>query len=222
MTIDKPRPGLEDDRMPDPVACLNTRAMPATLVSSRGFNCEVWQSAGTIVRGDSRRSVNFVVKQHREPCSLHKVRAYRREYQVLKTALEELIPDAWFVATRVNGRPGAVVLAEACSPWFDVANPGNEGELRPLLERMPRVRGHLQRFVAAARRWGQEGRVVDLYGHENLVLDRAFNLRYLDSFGVFFYEDMLHVVAGEDELLRSRIDVSRRRLRYLENLLDEE
>lgn len=210
---------LESDRIPGTVACLNTQALPATLVSTRGFNCEVWQSAGVIVSDTGRRAISFVVKRHRFACEIHKIRAYRREYRRLRDALGGMIPEAVFVATRVDGEPNVVVLAEACAPWFDLAHPGNEDEVRPLMQRMSRVRLQLAQFTTAARAWAEEGRVLDLFGHQNLVLDRDFNVRYLDSFGAFFYADTLHAVGGEDDLLASRIEVSLTRLAYLESLL---
>jgi uncharacterized protein YjiS (DUF1127 family) len=209
----------ESDRIPDRVACLNTQALPATLISTRGFNCEVWQSAGVIVRDAERVPVNFVVKRHRFACTLRKVRVYQREYRRLRAALAEMVPEAVFVATRVDGDPNVVVLAEARAPWFDLAQQGAEDEARPLLERMPRAREQLARFVAAARHWQGDGMVVDLYGSENLVLDRDRRVSYLDSFGVFFYEDTLHAVGGGDDELAERIAVSRRRLEYLASLL---
>lgn len=210
----------DGDRIPGEVACLLNEALPATLVSTRGFNCEVWESAGVIVTGGERRSLNFVVKRHRFPCDLRKIRAYRREFRCLRDALGSMVPEAVFIATRVDGDANVVVLAEACSPWFDLAHPGNEDEVRPLMRRMSRVRSQLRRFTRAAREWAGQGRVVDLFGHQNLVLDRDLNVRYLDSFGVFFYADTLHAVAGEDDLLASRIEVSLTRLAYLESLQD--
>ena len=68
-------------------------------------------------------------------------------------------------------------------------------------------------------RGAEEGRVLDLYGRENLVLDRDRNVRYLDSFGVFFYADLQHAVAGIDDEYQERIDISLRRLDYLQSLL---
>ena len=107
---------LDSDRIPGQVACLNTAALPATLVSTRGFNCEVWQSAGIIVSDGARSSVSFVVKCHREPCDVRKIRAYRREYSRLREALGDMVPEAIFVATRIDGEPSVVVLAQACLP----------------------------------------------------------------------------------------------------------
>ena len=209
----------ESDRIPDQVACLNTEAMPATLVSTRGFNCEVWQSGGVIVRDGQRQAVNFVVKRHRYPCSRRKVQAYQREYRRMRTALADIVPSALFVSTRIEDEESVVVLAQTHTPWFDLARPGNEDEARPLLARLPKALGQLARFVRAARSWADEGLVVDLYGAENLVLDRDRNVRYLDSFGVFFYEDMLYAVDGVDEALEAKIVISRSRLDYVESLL---
>jgi len=209
----------ESDRIPDRVACLNTDAMPATLVSTRGFNCEVWQSAGVIVDAGERHAVNFVVKRHRYACGRRKVRAYQREYRRLRDALGDIVPPAVFVATLIDGESNVVVLAQACSPWFDLARPGNEDEARPLLARLPKARAQLRQFVGCVRSWAAQGLVLDLYGVENLVLDRDRNVRYLDSFGVFFYEDMLYAVDGVDEALEAKIDISLARLGYVESLL---
>ncbi len=215
----RPGMGKESDRIPDRVACLNTRSLVATLVSTHGFNCEVWQSGGVFVNGGERQAVNFVVKRHRFACGLPQIRAYRRDYRRLREALGDMVPEAVFVATRLDGVASVVVLAEARAPWFDLARPGNDAEARPLLARMPRARGQLARFVAAARGWAGEGRVVDLYGAENLVLDRDHQVRFLDSFGAFFHADLAHAVAGVDEDYQERIDISLRRLGYLESLL---
>ena len=131
----------------------------------------------------------------------------------------EMVPPAMFVATRINGEENMIVLAEAHTPWFDLARPGNDGEARPLLIHSPKARAQLARFVRVAREWAGQGRVIDLYGRENLVLDRDRNVRYLDSFGVFFYADLQHAVAGIDDEYQERIDISLRRLDYLQSLL---
>jgi hypothetical protein len=211
---------MESDRIPDRVACLNTRALPATLISTRGFNCEVWQSAGVIVTAGGRFPVDFVVKRHRFACTLPKLKVLNREYRTLRDTLEEMVPAAVFVATRIEGEQNVVVLAQTCTPWFDLARPGNADEAQPLLARLPKARAQLARFVRAARRWADEGRVLDLYGRENLVLDRDRNVRYLDSFGVFFYESLLYLLAEVDESLKAKIDLSLERLAYLEYLLE--
>ena len=210
----------DSDHLPDDVACLNTRSMPATLVSTVGFNCEVWQSAGVIVSDGERASVDFVIKRHRFACDLHKIRAYQRDYRRLREAFADIVPQAWFIATRINAEHNMVVLAATHRPWFDLARPGNEEETRPLLARSQKARAQLALFVRVAREWAGEERVIDLYGRENLVLDRDRNVRYLDSFGVFFYADLMHAVAGIDEDYQYRIDISLRRLDYVESLLD--
>jgi hypothetical protein len=211
---------IESDRIPDRVACLNTRALPATLISTRGFNCEVWQSAGVIVTAGGRFPVDFVVKRHRFACTLPKLKVLNREYRTLRATLEEMVPAAVFVATRIEGEQNVVVLAQTCTPWFDLARPGNADEAQPLLARLPKARAQLARFVRAARRWADEGRVLDLYGRENLVLDRDRNVRYLDSFGVFFYQDMAHALGDIDEEYLERIAISRDRLEYVASFIE--
>ena len=209
----------DSDQLPDDLACLNTQAMLATLVSTIGFNCEVWRCAGVLITNRERVAMDFVVKQHRFACDRYKLRVYQRDYRRLREALREIVPPALFVATRINGEENVVVLAEAHTPWFDLARPGNDDEARPLLAHSPKACAQLATFVRVAREWADQGRVIDLYGRENLVLDRDRNVRYLDSFGVFFYADMMHAVAGIDEEYQQRIDISLRRLDYVESLL---
>ncbi|MGB5465555.1 MAG: hypothetical protein WBM84_05675, partial [Sedimenticolaceae bacterium] len=80
----------------------------------------------------------------------------------------------------------------------------------------------LEHFLNAARQWrtGSNPRVIDLYGLDNLVMDNQRQIRYVDSFFVFFFEDMLHLLGGEpDYELESKIRLSLRRVAYLEDIL---
>jgi hypothetical protein len=51
------------------------------------------------------------------------------------------------------------------------------------------------------------------------VLDINRDVRYLDSFHVFFFEDMLHALEEVDLRLKERIETSLERLAYLERLV---
>jgi hypothetical protein len=193
--------------------------MPFTLVSTAGFHCEVWQSMGVIVSGGTRTEVDFVLKRYLRPSSLAATSSLGRELDTLRRALGDIVPATRLVATRVNGKVGVVALCETCTPWFDLGNPANEEEALPILARHPRARAELARFVAAARRWlDEDHKVIDLCGTQNLVLDRAYRVRYVDSFHVFFYLDVLHTLQEVDEELRYRLDLAVRRLEYLEAL----
>ncbi len=206
-------------RIDGDVACLNTDALAATLLSTVGFNCVVWKAAGYLMHSKRVTSLDMVIKCHRDACSMPRIRAYRRDYDRLREVLGELVPEAQFIATKVNGNNSVVVLAKAREPWFDLANPTHEEEARPLFERLMRAREQLTLFVAAARSWQSDGRLIDLYGRDNLVLDRNFDVAYLDSFGVFFHTDLMHAIDGVDEEIQARIEISERRLEYLESLL---
>ncbi len=211
----------ENDRLSASVACIDAESLPLTLVSTAGFHCEVWRSAGVIVRDGRREPVDFVLKCARERCPPAYTRVLARDHRRLREALDDIVPAALFVSTRIDGEPSVVVFAETCHPWFDLANPWNEEEALALLRRLPLARDQLARFVAAARGWAStaEERVIDLHGEQNLVLDRDRRVRYLDSFGVFLFPDLLETLAEDDESLRERIEVSRGRLVYLERLL---
>ena len=62
--------------------------------------------------------------------------------------------------------------------------------------------------------------MIDLYGLDNLVMDNQRQVRFIDSFYVFFFEDMLHLLGGErDYELEEKIGLSLRRLAYLDDIL---
>lgn len=209
----------ESDSIDDRIDCLRTDRIPATLISSSGHHCEVWRAAGTIIRRDARHHMDVVIKVHRTGCSWPETRVIRREYERLSQSLGHLIPETVYIATRVNGVYSVVALADAVNRWFDVANPSNEDEAVPLFQRLRRARDDLAMFIEQAEEWDREDRVIDLYGTENLVLDSNRHLRYIDSFGVFFYADLLNAIDEPDPALQQRIDLSRRRLDYLRHLL---
>ncbi len=211
---------LETDRVPAKIACLDTESLPFTLVSTAGFHCDVWRSIGVIVRGDQRAPMDFVLKRYKRPCSLAEIRVLGKEYRTLKESLADIVPTARFIATQIDGRQSVVVLAETCTPWFDLSNPGNEDEALPLLRRRGRAKAQLADFTRDARRWlDDDSKIIDLGGTENLILDKDYGVRYLDSFHVFFYLDMLHLIEEVDDALTFRIEVCIRRLEYLERLV---
>ncbi len=211
---------LETDRVPAKIACLDTESLPFTLVSTAGFHCDVWRSIGVIVRGDQRAPMDFVLKRYKRPCSLAEIRVLGKEYRTLKESLADIVPTARFIATQIDGRQSVVVLAETCTPWFDLSNPGNEDEALPLLRRRGRAKAQLADFTRDARRWlDDDSKIIDLGGTENLILDKDYGVRYLDSFHVFFYLDMLHLIEEVDDALTFRIEACIRRLEYLERLV---
>jgi hypothetical protein len=210
--------GKEYNRISSNIQCLNVRKLPAALISNRGAHCIVWQSGG--YKKHKKYHLDFVVKRHRLSCTDRDVALYYRDYRKLKESLQDMIPTALFVRTRVDGEPNLMVLARTFTPWFNIANPSNEDEALPLLGKLKKARAQLETFVYAAKQWRErESKVIDLFGIDNLVLDKSHQIRYLDSFGVFFHEDVLHLIDGVDPELEEKIDLSLKRLEYLEYLL---
>jgi hypothetical protein len=214
--------GKSSNRISSDIGCLNTDEMPAALISTKGFHCKVWQSAMVVAQNSHKKTLDFVVKKYRNPCPFQEVVILNKDYQLLKTTLGDIIPSTLFVATIVDGMESVIALAETVYPWFNLANPGTEEEAIPLLKKLPRARGQLAKFVAAANHWyAQDSKVIDLYGLDNLVLDRNREIRFIDSFSVFFHEDLLYMVEQVDDLLEERIKISLKRKNYLEYLLEE-
>lgn len=213
--------GKEVDRISGSIACMDTSGVPATLVSTVGSHCEVWQCIGRILHVEGTVPMNFVVKKYRYPCAAQEIKVFQREYWSLRSRMPDIVPSTLYIRTRIDGRHGVVVLAETYTPWFDVANPANEAEVVPLFRRLTKAQDQLRRFVEAAKAWRAEpeSRLIDLCGVENLVLDKSYALRYLDSFGVFFYPDVMHMIDEVDERLKMRIETASARIDYLDHLV---
>lgn len=211
-----------NDRISADIACIDSVNLPASLVSTVGSHCDVWQTSRPAGDGRHDAPTEWVIKHHRLACSLRELDILVRDYRELKRRLREIIPLATYIRTRVNGQENVIVVAQAFTPWFNLANPVNEQESIPLLNKLVKARVQLANFVAVAREWRtRERKVIDLYGLDNLILDKRQEVRYLDSFGVFFHEDLLHLFDIKDWELEQKIDLSLKRLDYLEYLLGQ-
>ncbi len=210
-------------RIPNNVGCLDTSRLRATFVSDRGFHCDAWQVNRVFLRDGKSLIRNYIIKRYRRPCSMHQTQIYQRDYLELRAQLGAIVPKAVFLQTRVDGQVTVMAIARVVTRWFNLANPAFESEVVPLLRRLTKARAQLQDFVSAAHRWyrSPEMKVIDLWGDENLVLDNKQNVRYLDSFNVFFYPDVFYVIDEPSEVLAEKIAVSRHRLEYLKHLLAE-
>lgn len=217
--------GKEQDYLRVDIACLNPETMRATLVSSSGSHCEVWRTNKRIKAAGGEDSYHeFVIKHPLNTQSQAEISMLMRDYRRLKKDLKEITPSALFFITEVDGKSNVCVIADAVDIWFNIANPHNREEAIELLRKSPRAYDQLKRFVEKAKDWrsSDSSRLIDLYGLDNLVMDRNHEIRYLDSFYVFFYEDMLTMLGEEpDNMLEGQINVSVERLEYLEEILQE-
>ncbi len=215
--------GREEDRPALDVACIHPKCRRATLISETGNHCKVWR--GTRKHKDAAGGdvyTEFVIKYPLEHYNEADARILVRQYRLLRDALGEIVPEALFVVSHIGGAPNLFVLARAVNVWFNIANPRNREETIGLLREYPIAHAQLERFVAQARRWrqGPNPRVIDLYGLDNLVMDNRRQIRFVDSYYVFFFEDMLHLLGGEhDYELEEKIALSLERLAYLEQIL---
>jgi hypothetical protein len=221
--------GKENDRIVVDIACLDSRRFRATLISTIGSHCEVWRSSKRheqLVDGEVNTTyTEFVIKWPYSDYSESETKLLARHYRQLKDTLDEIIPDALFVVTKINGQPNVLVLAKAINVWFNIANQQNEEEAIKLLSTNPKSRIQLSRFVKAAQAWrnSDNPRVIDLFGIDNLIMDTNRDIFFLDSFFVFFFEDTFHLIDGgdEDSELEEKVNISIKRMNYLEQLLDQ-
>ncbi|MES9941325.1 MAG: hypothetical protein ABW104_16980 [Candidatus Thiodiazotropha sp. 6PLUC2] len=221
--------GKDSDQMVVDIACLDHSRFRATLVSTIGSHCEVWRSSKRheeLVDGEIENSyTEFVIKWPYTDYSERETKLLARHYRQLKETLDEIIPDALFVVSKINGRPSVLVLAKAINIWFNIANQQNEEEAIKLLCANPKARIQLSRFVKAAQAWRKSDnpRVIDLFGIDNLIMDTNREIHFLDSFFVFFFEDTFHLIDGgdEDKELEEKVNISVKRLSYLDQLLDQ-
>ena len=223
MTNDDIVKGKEEDRPALDVACLSPECRQAALVSTTGNHCRVWRSSRKNLDSDGQETyTEFVIKYPLDHYHDGDVRILARQYRMLRDALGEVVPEALFVMSYIDGQPNLFVIARAVNVWFNIANPRNREEAIGLLREYPIARDQLTRFLEQARLWrqGPNPRIIDLYGLDNLVMDNRRQIRFVDSFYVFFFEDMLHLIGGErDYELEEKIAVSLRRLRYLDEIL---
>ena len=199
------------------IACLERSKYPATLVSTKGTHCEVWQSLRSVVTATETSYVDFVIKIYRQHCRFAEIKVLHKEYRLLKEQLGSIVPNALFISTPIDQQHSVMVLARTFTPWFNIANPLNESELVPLFRRLTKAQNQLRWFIHCAKEWQAEDKILDLYGVDNLILDKNQQVRYLDSFGVFFYRDLLEWM--DDEPLEEKINLSMQRLEYLEYVL---
>ena len=215
--------GQEDDRPALDVACVHPSCRKVALVSTTGNHCQVWRGTrkhADAISGESY--TEFVIKFPLDRYGEADARILSRQYQLLRESLGDIVPEALFVQGHIDGERNLFVLASAVNVWFNIANPQNREEAMGLLRENPLARAQLQEFIDVAKAWreGPNPRVIDLYGLDNLVMDNQHRIRYVDSFYVFFFEDMLHMLGGEpDYELADKIDTSLRRLAYIEEIL---
>jgi len=224
MTVaDDPTQGREDDRPALDVSCLNPKCRRAALISTTGNHCQVWR--GTRKHEDAldgESYTEFVIKYPIDRYSDADTRILASQYQELRAKLGDMVPEALFVFSCIDDEPNLFIVARAVNVWFNIANPQNREEAVGLLREYPLARAQLVQFVLQAARWreGPNPRVIDLYGLDNLVMDNQRQIRFVDSFYVFFFEDMLHLLGGEPDYdLQEKIEVSLQRLAYLEQIL---
>ena len=216
--------GKEDDYLKANIACINPKHLHATLVSSAGSHCEVWRSSKRNASiAETSPYLEFVLKYPRGNHSSAEIAVLANHYRQLKTELEDVIPEAVFFITNIDEQANVCVIAEAVNIWFDIGNPQNRDEATELLKIHRKPRNQLRRFLNAAKEWRNSGnpRLIDLFGVNNLVMDTNREIRYLDSFFVFFFEDMLDLLHEPDSDLENNINRSIERLIYLEEILEQ-
>lgn len=205
----------------DDVACLNAARRGLELKSTVGHHCDVWQLS--VRRGRGRKPYDLVIKKYRGQCSIRQTQVLDRDYRRLKSSLEDIVPNTIFVPVKSDAGTTVIAVSHAVASWFNIANPINEDDAVPLLRKLPKARNQLMRFCHAARKWAHEkhGKIIDLYGLDNLVLNTDREICYLDSFHVFFYADMGSFLDEHDDQLSRRMEISVNRFEYLEHLLRE-
>ena len=211
--------GKPDDNLSPEVSCLSPLTLQASLVSTSGSHCEVWRSNRRLVAFSGYQE--FVLKFPKDQLLEQDITTLMRDHRRLHDALEDIVPSSLFFVADINAKPSLCIIAEAVDVWFNIANPQNREEAVALLESHPKARNQLERFVSIAKQWrsSDSPRLIDLFGIDNLVMDINREIRYLDSFFVFFFEDLPHLLAEVDPALEEKIAVSVERLNYLDGLL---
>ena len=108
------------------IGCIDTRGLKTTLISTVGTHCDVWRTTRMVSREGGALMLDLVIKRPKLAVSHAEIRIMRRDWKILHDRLGDIVPEAIFVETEVQGSPNVVVVAEAAPLWFNVANPAYE------------------------------------------------------------------------------------------------
>lgn len=129
----------------------------------------------------------------------------QEEYDFLKKHFGTIVPNQAFF----HDPEGNIVAI--CSPVMiksDIFNEHNRPYILEIIEQSPELQKQIEFFIQKYKRIADTGKILDLFGDENLVISEDNKLHYVDSFIIFAKHPM--VVEG-----------SRQKMEYLSQLLTD-
>lgn len=165
----------------------------------RGTNCEGFHLF--FRRGE--REVKFFAK--RGFIRGVPIAELQEEYTFLKKHFGTIVPNQAFF----NDPEGSVVVIY--SPVLiksDIFNEHNKEYILETIRKNKSLRDQIRFFIQKYKRIANEGKILDLFGEENLVISEDNKLHYIDSFIIFARHPM--VVEGSNQ-----------KIEYLQKILDE-
>ena len=98
--------GREEDRPSLDIACISPKHRHAALVSTAGNHCKVWRSTLKRHADDVDDGyVEYVIKYPVDRYGLADARILVKQYRLLRDALGEIVPEALFVMSCIEGVP---------------------------------------------------------------------------------------------------------------------
>lgn len=169
----------------------------------RGTNCEGFYLYFRRIRQWVEQEMKFFAKRwFIRGVSIEELQG---EYTFLKKHFGTIVPNQAFFKD-----PDGNVVA-ICSPVMiksDIFNEHNRDYVLETMRKNPDLQKQVEFFIQKHNRIADEGKIVDLFGDENLVISEDNKLYYVDSFIVF----AKHPIVAES---------SRQKIGYLEKLLAE-
>lgn len=153
----------------------------------RGTNC-TWEKLHFIKNGKSRTL--YVKKSYLK----WDIRKFEEEYQILKAHFKNLIPNQWFIWYDWG-------IFAFCSPIdikIDILDRKNRNYLIGIVSQNEKLLKQLKFFVKKYQELLHQGKPLDLWGSENLVISDDDKLYYIDSFLVFYENDTLRQISREN------------------------
>jgi hypothetical protein len=129
----------------------------------------------------------------------------QEEYTFLKKHFGTIVPNQAFFKD-----PSGNIVA-ICSPVMiksDIFNEHNRDYILEIMRQDISLQNQVEFFIQKHNRIADEGRIVDLFGDENLVISEDNKLHYVDSFIIF----AKHPIVAES---------SKQKIAYLVQLLEE-
>ncbi len=190
------------------VPCLDPNAKYTTNYRE-GWHCENFHG---FYHNPEGRLRHCCLKKGVFPCSFEDIERLNMEHREIREKLGDMVPSAVFVQTMVNNEgeneEGVLVIADPIDIKMDIFSESRRDEVISIFKTNEKAKEQAERFLEVSEVWEGGGKVIDLYGEENLVLLEGGKVAFVDSFDVFLdpqnpdHEEFISISRRNTQTLR--------------------